>query len=97
MLSWLYLKEAAVVHVVVRFDNLECFLVDLHQMIIHSHQLQIFVKSKLSLDIFIDKLCDYTVQNLVVGSSNSDDGTYKTDKERMSASLIQFHSSDFFM
>ena len=32
--------------------------------------------------LLFDKLCDYTVQNLVVGSSNSDDGTYKTDKER---------------
>ena len=33
------------------------------------------------------KLCDYTVQNLVVGSSNSDDGTYKTDKERSALKL----------
>ena len=32
--------------------------------------------------LLFDKLCDYTVQNLVVGSSNSDDATYKTDKER---------------
>ena len=47
--------------------------------------------------LLFDKLCDYTVQNLVVGSSNSDDGTFKADKERMSASLIQFHISDFFM
>ena len=52
---------------------------------------------KMTCFLLFDKLCDYTVQNLVVGSSNSDDGTYKTDKERMSASLIQFHSSDFFM
>lgn len=37
MLFWLHLKEAAVVHAVVSFDNLECFLVGLHQMIIHSH------------------------------------------------------------
>ena len=29
----------------------------------------------------------YTVQNLVVGSSNSDDGTYKTDKERSALKL----------
>ena len=35
----------------------------------------------------VDKLCDYTVQNLVVGSSNSDDGTYKTDKERSALKL----------
>ena len=34
-----------------------------------------------------DKLCDYPVQNLVVGSSNSDDGTYKTDKERSALKL----------
>ena len=34
-----------------------------------------------------DKLCDYTVQNLVVRSSNSDDGTYKTDKERSALKL----------
>ena len=33
------------------------------------------------------KLCDYTVQNLVVGSSNSDDRTYKTDKERSALKL----------
>ena len=33
------------------------------------------------------KLCDYTVRNLVVGSSNSDDGTYKTDKERSALKL----------
>ena len=26
--------------------------------------------------LLFDKLCDYTVQNFVVGSSNSDDGTY---------------------
>ena len=62
---------------------------------------------KMTCFLLFDKLCDYTVRNLVVGSSNSDDGTYKTDKERSplklkiiertSASLIQFHSSDFFM
>ena len=61
---------------------------------------------KMTCFLLFDKLCDYTVQNLVVGSSNSDDGTYKADEERsalklkiilrMSASLIQFHSSDFF-
>ena len=33
------------------------------------------------------KLWDYTVQSLVVGSSNSDDGTYKTDKERSALKL----------
>ena len=40
-------------------------------------------------DVFstVDKLCDYTVQNLVVGSSNGDDGTYKTDKERSALKL----------
>ena len=32
--------------------------------------------------LLFDKLCDYTGQNLVVGNSNSDDGRYKTDKER---------------
>ena len=37
---------------------------------------------KMTCFLLYDKLCDYTVQNLVVGSSNSDDGTYKTDKER---------------
>ena len=37
--------------------------------------------------LLFDKLCDYTVQNLVVGSSNSDDGTYKTDKERSALKL----------
>ena len=37
---------------------------------------------KMTCFLLFDKLCDYTVQNLVVGSSNSDDGTYKTDKER---------------
>ena len=25
--------------------------------------------------LLLDKLCDYTVQNFVVGSSNNDDGT----------------------
>ena len=37
---------------------------------------------KMTCFLLFDKLCDYTVQNLVVGSSNSHDGTYKTDKER---------------
>ena len=37
--------------------------------------------------LLFDKLCDYTVQNLVVGSSNSHDGTYKTDKERSALKL----------
>ena len=37
---------------------------------------------KMTCFLLFDKLCDYTVQNLVVGSSNSDDGTYQTDKER---------------
>ena len=37
--------------------------------------------------LLFDKLCDYTVQNLVVGSSNSDGGTYKTDKERSTLKL----------
>ena len=37
--------------------------------------------------LLFDKLCDYTVQNLVVGSSNSDDGTYKTGKERSALKL----------
>ena len=37
--------------------------------------------------LLFDKLCDYTVQNLVVGSSNSYDGTYQTDKERSALKL----------
>ena len=37
---------------------------------------------KMSCFLLFDKLCDYTVQNLVVGSSNSDDRTYKRHKER---------------
>ena len=37
--------------------------------------------------LLFDKLCDYTVQNLVVGSSNSDDGTYKTDQKRSALKL----------
>ena len=42
---------------------------------------------KMTCFLLFDKLCDYTVQNLVVGSSNSDDGTYKTDKERRALKL----------
>ena len=42
---------------------------------------------KMTCFVLFDKLCDYTVQNLVVGSSNSDDGTYKTDKERSAFKL----------
>ena len=42
---------------------------------------------KMTCFLMFDKLCDYTVQNLVVGSSNSDDGTYKTDKERSALKL----------
>ena len=43
-------------------------------------------------DVFLqfDKLCDYTVQNLAVGSSNSDDGTYKTDKERSTSKIENY-------
>ena len=37
---------------------------------------------KMTCFLLFDKLCDYTVQNLAVGSSNSDDGTYKIDQER---------------
>ena len=37
---------------------------------------------KMTCFLLFDKLCDYTVQNLVVRSSNSHHGTYKTDKER---------------
>ena len=37
--------------------------------------------------LLFDKLCDYTVQKLVVGSSNSNDGIYKTDKERSALKL----------
>ena len=42
---------------------------------------------KMTCFLLFDKLCDYTVQNLVVGSSNSEDGTYKTDKERSALKL----------
>ena len=42
---------------------------------------------KMTCFLLFDKLCDYTVQNLVVGSSNSDDGTYKTVKERSALKL----------
>ena len=42
---------------------------------------------KMTCFLLFDKLCDYTVQNLVVGSSNSDDGTFKTDKERSALKL----------
>ena len=45
---------------------------------------------KMTCFLLFDKLCDYTVQNLVVGSSNSDDGTYKTDKERSALKLKFF-------
>ena len=34
---------------------------------------------KVTCFLLFDKLCNYIVQNLVVGSSNSDDGKYKTD------------------
>ena len=34
-----------------------------------------------------DKLRNYTLQNFVVGSSNSDDGTYKTDQGRNALKL----------
>ena len=36
--------------------------------------------------LLFDKLCDYTVQNFVVGSSNNDDGTL-TDQERSALKL----------
>ena len=42
---------------------------------------------KMTCFLLSDKLCDCTVQNLVVGSSNSDDGTCKTDKERSALKL----------
>ena len=42
---------------------------------------------KMTCFLLFDKLCDYTVKNLVVGSSNSDDGRYKTDKERSALKL----------
>ena len=42
---------------------------------------------KMTCFLLFDKLCDYTVLNLVVGSSNSDDGTCKTDKERSALKL----------
>ena len=42
---------------------------------------------KMSCFLLFDKLRDYTVQNLVVGNSNSDDGTYKTDKKRNALKL----------
>ena len=40
--------------------------------------------------LLFDKLCDYTVKNLVVGSSNGDDETYKTDKERSALKLKNY-------
>ena len=42
---------------------------------------------KVTCFLLFDKLCNYTVQNLVVCSSNSDDGKYKTDKERSALKL----------
>ena len=38
-----------------------------------SHEMRCF--------LLFDKLCDYTVQSFVVGSSNSDHGAYKTNQE----------------
>ena len=37
--------------------------------------------------LLFDKLCDYTVQNFVVGSSNSDHETCKTNQERSALKL----------
>ena len=37
--------------------------------------------------LLFDKFCDYTVPNLVVGSSNSEGGTYITDEERSALEL----------
>ena len=45
---------------------------------------------KMTCFLLFDKLCDYTVQNLAVGSSNSDDGTYKTDKERSTLKIENY-------
>ena len=44
-----------------------------------------------------DKLRNYTLQNFVVGSSNSDDGTYKTDQGRnaLKLKIIQRLSAQF--
>ena len=47
-----------------------------------THAICTTAPQKVTCFLLFDKLCDYTVQNLVVGSSNSDHGTYKTDKER---------------
>ena len=48
------------------------------------------VSQEMMCFVLFDKLCDYTVQNLVVGSSNSDDGTYKTNQERSALKLKTF-------
>ena len=45
---------------------------------------------KMTCFLLFDKLCDYTVKNLVVGSSNGDDETYKTDKERSALKLKNY-------
>ena len=54
--------------------------------------------------LLFDKLCDYTVQNFVVGSSNNDDGT-STCRSRqkcvavendLKPLLAKFRISDFF-
>ena len=37
---------------------------------------------KMTCFLLFDKLCDYTVQNLVVGSSNSDDGTENKERKK---------------
>ena len=50
-------------------------------------QLCTTASQKMTCFLLFDKLCDYTMQNLAVGSSNSDDGTYKTDKERSTLKL----------
>ena len=66
--------------------NWICNLGDLLRMLAicmtASHEMRCF--------LLFDKFCDYTVQNLVVGSSSSDHGTYKTNQERSSLKLKIF-------
>ena len=53
-------------------------------------QLCTTASQKMTCFLQFGKLCDYTVQNLAVGSSNSDDGTYKTDKERSTLKIENY-------
>ena len=46
----------------------------------------VLASQEMTCVLLFDKLCDYTVQNFVVGSSNNDDGTL-TDQERSALKL----------